>query len=83
MEEALAFRQLMDRFGHTQEKLAAALSKSRSHIANLLRLLTLPDEVQAFVRDGQLSTGHARALITGADLLALGAQPGRVFNFYK
>ena len=71
MEEALAFRQLMDRFGHTQEKLAAALSKSRSHIANLLRLLTLPDEVQAFVRDGQLSTGHARALITGTDPLAL------------
>ena len=64
IEEALAFRQLMDRFGHTQEKLAEALSKSRSHIANLLRLLHLPAEVQAHLRSGALSAGHARALIT-------------------
>lgn len=64
IEEALAFRQLMDRFGHTQEKLAEALSKSRSHIANLLRLLHLPDDVQSLVRDGKLTSGHARALIT-------------------
>lgn len=64
IEEALAFRQLMDRFGHTQEKLAEALSKSRSHIANLLRLLQLPPEVQAHLRSGALSAGHARALIT-------------------
>lgn len=64
IEEALAYRQLMERFGHTQEKLAEALSKSRSHIANLLRLLTLPDEVQVMVRSGSLSSGHARALIT-------------------
>jgi ParB family transcriptional regulator, chromosome partitioning protein len=71
MEEALGFRQLMDRFGHTQEKLAEALSKSRSHIANLLRLLTLPEEVQAFVREGKLTSGHARALITSADPLSL------------
>ena len=64
IEEALAFRQLMDRFGHTQEKLAEALSKSRSHIANLLRLLQLPEEVQSYLREGRLSAGHARALIT-------------------
>jgi ParB family chromosome partitioning protein len=64
IEEALAFRQLMDRFGHTQERLAEALSKSRSHIANLLRLLQLPPEVQAHLRSGVLSAGHARALIT-------------------
>ncbi len=64
IEEALAFRQLMDRFGHTQERLAEALSKSRSHIANLLRLLQLPPEVQAHLRSGALSAGHARALIT-------------------
>jgi ParB family chromosome partitioning protein len=64
IEEALAFRQLMDRFGHTQEKLAEALSKSRSHIANLLRLLQLPPEVQAHLRTGALSAGHARALVT-------------------
>lgn len=64
MDEALAYRQLMDRHGHTQEKIAEALSRSRSHIANLLRLLTLPEDVQALVRDGRLSSGHARALIT-------------------
>lgn len=64
IEEALAFKQLMEKFGHTQEKLAEALSKSRSHIANLLRLLNLPDDVQSHVREGRLSAGHARALIT-------------------
>lgn len=74
IEEALAFRQLMDRFGHTQEKLAEALSKSRSHIANLLRLLALPDEVQAHVREGRLSAGHARALITAPNAAELAQQ---------
>lgn len=64
IEEAAGYRQLMDRFGHTQEKLAEALGKSRSHIANLLRLLNLPDDVQRLLQDGELSTGHARALIT-------------------
>lgn len=64
IEEAAGFRQLMDRFGHTQEKIADALSKSRSHIANLLRLLNLPSDVQGYIRDGKLSAGHARALIT-------------------
>ncbi|MBU2957246.1 ParB/RepB/Spo0J family partition protein [Paracoccus sp. 1_MG-2023] len=71
IEEAASFRQLMDRFGHTQERLAEALNKSRSHIANLLRLLNLPPQVQEFVKDGQLSAGHARALITAADPLTL------------
>jgi ParB family chromosome partitioning protein len=64
IEEALGFRQLMSRFGHTQEKLAEALSRSRSHVANLLRLLTLPEEVQSMVRAGTLTPGHARALIS-------------------
>ena len=64
IEEALAYRQLMDRFGHTQELIAEALSRSRSHIANQLRLLSLPDDVQALIRIGTLSSGHARALIT-------------------
>lgn len=64
IEEAASFRQLMDRFGHTQERLAEALNKSRSHIANLLRLLNLPEMVQDFVKEGKLSAGHARALIT-------------------
>ncbi len=64
VEEATGYRQLMDRFGHTQEKMATALSKSRSHIANLLRLLQLPDDVLELLRDEKLSAGHARALIT-------------------
>ncbi|MBS0563577.1 MAG: ParB/RepB/Spo0J family partition protein [Proteobacteria bacterium] len=67
VEEAMAYRQLMDRFGHTQEKLAEALSKSRSHIANLLRLLTLPEPVLAWLREGKLTAGHARALVATAD----------------
>ncbi|MBF5079087.1 ParB/RepB/Spo0J family partition protein [Paracoccus sp. NBH48] len=71
IEEAASFRQLMDRFGHTQEKLAEALNKSRSHIANLLRLLSLPDSVQDMVKDGKLSAGHARALITAPNAAQL------------
>lgn len=67
IEEAAGYKQLMSRFGHTQEKLAEALGKSRSYIANLLRLLQLPESVQSFVQDGKLSAGHARALITADD----------------
>lgn len=63
IDEAAGYRQLMDRFGHTQEQLGTALGKSRSHIANLMRLLTLPDDVQASVINGALTPGHARALI--------------------
>lgn len=74
IEEAMGFRQLMDRFGHTQEKLAEALSKSRSHIANLLRLLNLPEDIQFMVRSGQLSAGHARALITSKNPSGLAQQ---------
>ena len=64
IEEAVGYRQLMDKFGHTQEHMAEALGKSRSHIANLLRLLSLPDDVQQLLMDEKLSSGHARALIT-------------------
>jgi ParB family chromosome partitioning protein len=64
IEEAAGYRQLMDKFGHTQEKLADALGKSRSYIANLLRLLHLPEEVLELLRSGTLTAGHARALIT-------------------
>jgi ParB family transcriptional regulator, chromosome partitioning protein len=71
LEEALAFQQLMERFGHTQEKLAATLSRSRSHIANTLRLLSLPESVQKLLRDGELTAGHARALITSEDSASL------------
>ncbi|BBU59209.1 chromosome segregation DNA-binding protein [Mameliella alba] len=71
IEEAAGYRQLMFKFGHTQEKLAEALGKSRSHIANLMRLLNLPEGVQEMVSEGQLSAGHARALITATDPDAL------------
>ncbi len=71
IEEAQGYRQLIDRFAHTQEKIAEALSKSRSHIANHLRLLNLPAEVQDMVSTGQLSAGHARALITSTDPVKL------------
>lgn len=71
IEEAASFRQLMDRFGHTQEQLAESLNKSRSHIANLLRLLNLPDQVQQWVKDGKMSAGHARALVTAPNAAQL------------
>jgi ParB family chromosome partitioning protein len=71
VEEAMGYRQLMDRFNHTQERLATAMGKSRSHIANLMRLLTLPDEVQGYLRDGQLSAGHARALVGSEDAVSI------------
>jgi ParB family transcriptional regulator, chromosome partitioning protein len=66
IEEAGAYRKLIDDFGHGQEALAKLVGKSRSHVANLMRLLDLPESVQALVGDGSLAMGHARALI-GAD----------------
>ncbi|MGR3502115.1 ParB/RepB/Spo0J family partition protein [Pseudaestuariivita sp.] len=71
IEEGLGYRQLLDKFGHTQEQLAESLGKSRSHIANVMRLLQLPDGVQDLVKDGKLSSGHARALITSDNAQAL------------
>ena len=71
VEEARGYRQLMDRFGHTQEKLAEALGKSRSHIANMLRLLNLPEFVLGLLEAGEITAGHARALITADDPEAL------------
>jgi ParB family transcriptional regulator, chromosome partitioning protein len=64
MEEARAYRALLDRFGYTQDKAAAAVGKSRSHVANMMRLLLLPDGVQELVVGGQLTAGHARALLS-------------------
>ena len=64
VEEALAYNQLIQRHGHTQDAVAKAMGKSRSHITNLLRLLTLPDDVQDKVITGALSMGHARAMIS-------------------
>ena len=63
LEEAEAYRRLLDEFHHTQEDLARAIGKSRSHITNSVRLLSLPDEVRELIRDGQLTPGHARCLV--------------------
>ena len=64
VEEAMGVRQLMDEAGLTQEAVAQRLGKSRPAVANLLRLLTLPDSVLDLLREGKLSAGHARALVT-------------------
>ena len=67
IEEAMGYKRLMDEFHHTQEQLGHIVGRSRSHIANILRLLALPDSVQKLVNEGKLSMGHARALITAED----------------
>jgi ParB family chromosome partitioning protein len=74
LEEADAYRMLMERFGRTQDAVAGVVGKSRSHVANTLRLLQLPEEVLHHVRTGKLSAGHARALITAPDPVALADQ---------
>ena len=71
IEEAEGFQRLMADHGHTQEGLAKIVGKARSHVANLLRLLDLPSDVRIMVADGQLAVGHAKALMTAADPLAL------------
>lgn len=63
LEEAEGYQRLIDEFSHTQDALANAIGKSRSHIANMLRLLSLPEEVKSMVDDGLLTAGHARALL--------------------
>jgi len=73
LEEARGYRRLMDEFGNTQEDLSQHVGKSRSHIANTLRLLDLPAAVQTLLDDGKLSAGHARALIGTPDPTALAA----------
>ncbi len=74
VDEAAGYRQLMDRFGHTQEKMAEALGKSRPHIANALRLLNLPPDVQGYLAEGRLSAGHARALVATENASELARQ---------
>ena len=71
IEEAMGYQQLMDEFGYTQQDLGSVIGKSRSHVANTLRLLKLPEAVHAFLRDGRLSAGHARTLVTADDPVAL------------
>ena len=63
VEEALAYRALIDKFDLTQEKVAAQVGKNRATVANMMRLLDLPDDVLALLRDGSITTGHARALL--------------------
>jgi ParB family chromosome partitioning protein len=70
IEEAAAYYELMERFKYTQETVAKEVGKSRSHIANTLRLLTLPEAVRAMLRDGRLTAGHARTLIGLPDAAA-------------
>jgi ParB family chromosome partitioning protein len=74
IEEAQAYQRLAGEYGHTQEVLAKIVHKSRSHVANLLRLLELPAQVQSQVVDGSLSMGHARALLGSPDVESLADQ---------
>lgn len=71
MEEAAAYQQLVDRFGHTQDEVAQSVGKSRSHVANTLRLMNLPASVREMVLEGKLTAGHARAILTADDPAAL------------
>jgi ParB family chromosome partitioning protein len=74
IEEALGYKNLMENFDHTQDGLSKEIGKSRSHIANLLRLLNLPSAVQELLISGQLTAGHARALVTCDNPLAIARQ---------
>ena len=74
IEEAEGYRQLIVRYGHTQDVVAKLVGKSRSHVANLLRLLELPDAVQSMLLRGDISMGHARAIATAPDPEALAGQ---------
>ncbi len=67
MEEAHGYKRLMDEFNYTQEQLSRAIGKSRSHLANTLRLIKLPEKIKDYVSDGLLSAGHARALLVSPD----------------
>lgn len=71
LEESEGYQRLMDEFHHTQEDLAKAVGKSRSHVANMMRLLNLPDPVKGMLREGKLTAGHARALLNAEDPVTL------------
>lgn len=74
LEEALSYKVLMEKFERTQDAIAQTIGKSRSHVANTLRLLALPEEVQSYLVSGELSAGHARAIAAAADPVALAKQ---------
>ena len=71
LEEAAGYQALIDEFAHAPDAVAKIVGKSRSHVANTLRLLKLPDEVKGYLADGQISAGHARALLGQPDPVAL------------
>ncbi len=71
LEEAEGYKRLLEEFDHTQEAVGRIVGKSRSHVANMLRLLSLPDGIKKHLHDGSLSAGHARALLTAGDPAAL------------
>jgi ParB family chromosome partitioning protein len=71
IEEATGYRELIERFSYSQEALSDIIGKSRSHVANTLRLLKLPEAVQAMVQDGRMTAGHARALVGREDAEAI------------
>ncbi|HBS31348.1 MAG TPA: chromosome partitioning protein ParB [Parvularcula sp.] len=70
IEEAAAYQRLVEVHGRTQEEVAGAVGKSRSHVANLIRLMSLPEKARAAVEDGRITAGHARALLAAKDPLA-------------
>ena len=74
LEEAEGYQRLLDEFEHTQEALAKVVGKSRSHVANMMRLLGLPDPVKSMIDDGRLTAGHARALLNAPDPVNLAHQ---------
>jgi ParB family chromosome partitioning protein len=74
LEEAMGYGQLIEQFSYTQQDLAQVIGKSRSHVANTLRLLKLPQEVRDMLARGELTAGHARTLITADDPLAVARQ---------
>ena len=71
IEEARGYQQLMEKFGRTQEQVSSALGKSRSYIANLLRLLNLPNEIIGYLISGQISAGHAKVLVSSDDAIKI------------
>ena len=77
IEEAEGYKRLMEEFSHTQEKLAETVGKSRSHVANTMRLLALPDAVKDMLQSGELTAGHARALLTTTDPVHLAREIAR------
>ena len=74
LEEGKGYQRLMDEFSYTQEELSKTLGKSRSHIANLLRVINLPDEIKGMLERGELSMGHAKALMAAKDPLGIAKQ---------